>query len=291
MRIFATLCVLFLGASVVSAGPIASVANDTTGGGANRFTFSLDPDGETNYTAVEIAIDATTNTFNSPQPAASFNPAEEGSAVIGTGTVTGGFTIVGIVADETNLDFTFTSFGGPPTSSFNGALAQVTGAGDLAGTAQFRFADAAGAIIDDFTQTINFGEVVGGNEILAGNPPEGTISLQDIFNDGSGRRDGGIVLSNAGDGDFAALGQITASLSTNEGGIYDVELDGMNVNLLLDVDLAKSLPVGVRNATLDIVSENGGSLQYTLTANVPEPATFGLASLALVGLVGLRRRS
>jgi len=141
------------------------------------------------------------------------------------------------------------------------------------------------------TNLIVTGGSTGGDPVLAGDPAPGTISLQDIFNDGSGRRDGGIMLSNSGEGDFAALGQITASFESNDGGLFDAEVDGDKINLLLDVAAALQLPIQDVAGVLNIDSENGGSLQYTLTARVPEPATFGLAGLALVGLVGLRRRS
>ena len=289
MRILASLSVLLLTASVASAGPIASVAQDSTLGGLNRFSFSLNPDGETNYTAVEVSIGAGTGQFSEPRGNASFNPVEEGSAVDGLTTVAGGYTVVGIEATPNDLNFTLTSFGGPPTATFNGRLAQVTGPADLAGQAQFRFADGSGAIIDDFTQIIQFGQVMLEPEAV-GDPPSGSnINMQPVFNDGTGVWEDAIMVMDANDTGDLMIGE--PSFSQNDEGLFGI-VPGTapgKFTLTLDVDAALNGPIRDVGAALTIPT-NGGDLQYTLSARVPEPATFGLAGLALVGLVGLRRR-
>ena len=284
-------CLVWFNIRPAQAGPIASIEFDTTPGGLNRYTLSLDPDGENGYAAVEVTIDADLGQFHSPSSIATFDPAAEGTAVIGLGTITGGFAVIGIGADSSNLDFTFTSFGGPPTASFSGVLAQVTGGPDLTSvTAQFRFADANGAVIEDFTQVVNIGRIIQHRPNLVGSPPPGVLSLQNALNSGSGRRDNAILLSNDGTGD---LGELTATLLSNDSSLFSAQImPGGSVSLMLDILAARQLPAQELSAELLIESEFGGSLAYTMVVRIPEPPAWvlcGVLSACFWGLLSRKR--
>lgn len=168
MKYVFAIAALFV-ASVATAGPIVSVTPDAflgedLGNGNVKFVFNLDPDGETDYTAVEVSIVPTIGEFLSPQGGGNiFALPSDNSGFYGTGTVTNGYTVLSPTASSDLVGATLTSFGGPATSSFSGDLAQVVGAAGLAGTATFSFADAGG-------------NVVGSQEVLFG-IPEPTTAL------------------------------------------------------------------------------------------------------------------
>jgi hypothetical protein len=116
------------------------------------------------------------------------------------------------------------------------------------------------------------------------------ISLQPAIDDGSGLLDDAIHLYNYceifGSGPFYDLGEITITVSNDPFGLFAADLDGDNVDLLLDVNAARRLPPGTM-ATADLLIESQffTSLNYTLTAVVPEPSTLLLALVAL-GVIG-----
>ncbi len=146
-------------------------------------------------------------------------------------------------------------------------------------------------------QTFMFGgEGGGGGDPLAvGTPASGSeISMQGAFDDGSGLLAQAIMVMNDNpDSDPAlAIGDLVIS-NESVPGLYSAQINGddpTKIDILMDVALARQQPRGTL-ATADLVVEtNGGNLSYTLTANVPEPSTVALASLALVGLAGFARR-
>ncbi|MEN1680558.1 MAG: PEP-CTERM sorting domain-containing protein [Planctomycetota bacterium] len=135
--------------------------------------------------------------------------------------------------------------------------------------------------------------VIGGatmvDPMLVGDPAGGsTIDLTADFTSGT---DGGIdiALSNGGDGDLGAIG---ADITNDALGIFSAIPSPTGVDVVLDVsglNLASIAP-GPQTADLTVTSANGGSLVYTVSASIPEPASAGLVSLVLAGLAGVRRR-
>lgn len=119
------------------------------------------------------------------------------------------------------------------------------------------------------------------------NPASGsTIDLQAAFDDLSDFISGAIVIS---DDTGIASAVVTDG---PEGDVFEAIIDGLNVDLAINGDVARAFATPTAaSAGLLVTTNDGSEFSYTLTATVPEPATFGLVGLALLGFVGTRRRS
>lgn len=130
--------------------------------------------------------------------------------------------------------------------------------------------------------------------MLAGDPADGeTIDLTPEFKDFSNFKDNAIALSNT-EGDFSELGAIGLVEGGANPELFVPVVDGENIDIGLDLSslsLSQILPNTSFTSSLQVTSENGGDLSYTLSVTVPEPSTIGLLGLGVVGLVGMRRRS
>ncbi len=149
--------------------------------------------------------------------------------------------------------------------------------------------------------TLSFGGTIGGDPVLAGMPVSGSdlsAELQEAFNN----RNGGpaivpdaIMVFNDGEGAFGDLQTISNVVTDNlpeidvflqpgsGEGKYDLVMDGPFG------DLARGTMI-MGDIEITATGDPDGLLQYTFSAKIPEPSTVALASLALVGLVGLARR-
>lgn len=118
------------------------------------------------------------------------------------------------------------------------------------------------------------------------NLPSGSdISLQSVWDDFSDFLDNALTLSDP-------TNSITSiDLVNDNGDVFAAAIDGTSIDLSINRAFARTLPPGtLATATLNVVTAQGDA-SFTLSASVPEPATFALVGLGLVGLVGLRRRS
>ena len=128
-----------------------------------------------------------------------------------------------------------------------------------------------------------------------GDPQDGeTISMQGAFDDGTGLLAQAIMITNGNPGsDFELMFDASSLVFTsNDENLFSAAINGSDpskIDLMIDVAAAKNGPGRDVAAVLE-VRTNGDTLSYNLTARVPEPSTFALAGLALVGLVGFARR-
>lgn len=113
-----------------------------------------------------------------------------------------------------------------------------------------------------------------------------TISLQTAFNHGKGLLDDAVMLSADGVGNLI-IGE--AFIDNDPHNLFAVIIDGLNIDVTLDMQIAKTLPPGPVTAEL-LVGTNGGDLSYFLTVTIPEPATVWLILIAALSVVGLARR-
>lgn len=73
--------------------------------------------------------------------------------------------------------------------------------------------------------------------------------------------------------------------------LFFANVDGLSVDIGVDLDLATSFPAGtIATASIQV---NGsiisGPFVYNISGVIPEPTTLGLAGLAMIGLIGARR--
>jgi len=271
-------------------------ANETVGGAA---VGGSAPDGGTVYEFFAttdgdiLAINFVNTTLNggdfyqntfgvpgaAPNPAlvAAFAPLAADSYI----TTPGGTSILGggLPADGDDT-FGDTEDNGPQANFKFGQLTIPAGAtGSFSG--QFDIVGSSGV----FSQQFDFalGAVVGAEA----NPASGTdISLQAAFDDLSDFVAGAITIT----GD---TGIESAIVTDGVGGdIFEAEINGLSVDLRINGDNARdAAPNTAAAAALQVITADGSVFDYTLSATVPEPATMSMIGLALVGLVGMRRRS
>lgn len=135
----------------------------------------------------------------------------------------------------------------------------------------------------------------GGDPVAVGDPESGSmISLQGAFDDGSGMLPEAIMVMNDNPQSDPPLQFDVDDLifTQNDEGLFGADInpnDSSKIDLMIDVDAARQGSGRDVMAVLQIQT-NGGTLEYQLTASVPEPSTVALAGLAMVGLVGFARR-
>lgn len=110
-----------------------------------------------------------------------------------------------------------------------------------------------------------------------------TISLQAAFNRGRGLLDNAVMLSANGEGNLV-IGE--AFVQNDPHNLFGATIDGLNIDLSLDRQVAKTLPAGPVTAEL-LVATNGGDLSYLLTVQIPEPMSLPLLLLAILSLAGI----
>lgn len=114
-----------------------------------------------------------------------------------------------------------------------------------------------------------------------------TISMQDAFDSRTDLLDDAISR-------FSDTGIASAVVTDGpEGDVFEAIIDGLNVDLAINGDFARSLPPGTNaEAGLLVTTDDGSQFNYTLTVIVPEPATASLFALALLfSTVSCRRRA
>ena len=139
---------------------------------------------------------------------------------------------------------------------------------------------------------VTVGDISGGtvvDPVASSNVTDGSlISLQGAYDDTTGLLAGAIALTNIGEGELQING---VTVSDDASGLFSAAFSGLNVDLGIDVAGGRLLPSGSDVTAKLLVETNGGDFNFDLGATVPEPATFSLVGLALVGLAGMRRRS
>jgi len=192
------------------------------------------------------------------------------TSVLGGGLPADGDDTFGDTSDEgAQTDFKFAQLTIP-----TGATGVFSGQFDIVGT--------SGVFSENFS--FDLGGAVGG---AVADPVSGTpISLQDAFDDLSDFVASAITIT----GDTG----ITSAIVTDGvgGDIFEAEINGLSVDLRINGDNARNAaPNTAAAAALQVITADGSTFDYTLSATVPEPATMSMIGLALVGLVGMRRRS